>query len=176
MRETRERLGRAASTLRVPPARVPEAVAQLHESRERLQHELENQQRSGVDAAAAGLLSKAETLGASKLVAANVGEGGVDQLRALADRIRATIGSGVIVLGAIRDGSPFLVVTVTKDLVPAVDADKLVKQVQGIIDGRGGGRPESASAGGKDASRLPEAIETARSAVRERLNGGRDRN
>ena len=100
----------------------------------------------------------------------------MDQLRALADRIRATIGSGVIVLGAVRDGSPFIVITVTKDLVPALDADKLVKQVQGIIDGKGGGRAESASAGGKDAARLPEAIETARSAVRERLNGGRDRN
>jgi hypothetical protein len=41
VRDTRERLGRAASTLRVPPARVPEAVTQLHESRERLQHELD---------------------------------------------------------------------------------------------------------------------------------------
>jgi len=51
-----------------------------------------------------------------------------------------------------------------------------VKQVLApIIDGRGGGRPESASAGGRDATRLAEAIETARVAVRERLNGGSDR-
>ena len=175
MRETRERLARTAATLRVPPARVPEAVTQLHDQRERLQHELEAKQRSGVEAAAAGLLDKAELIGAAKVIAANVGEGDVQQLRALSDRIRAAIGSGVVVLGGVREGKPNLVVAVTKDLVTSVDADKLVKEVQGIIDGRGGGRPESASAGGKDATRLGEAVEAARSAVRQRLNGGRDR-
>ena len=175
MRETRERLARTAATLRVPPARVPEAVTQLHEQRDRLQHELEAKQRSGVEAAAAGLLDKAELIGAAKVIAANVGEGDVQQLRALSDRIRAAIGSGVVVLGGVREGKPNLVVAVTKDLVTSVDADKLVKEVQGIIDGRGGGRPGSASAGGKDATRLGEAVEAARSAVRQRLNGGRDR-
>ncbi|TMC33469.1 MAG: alanine--tRNA ligase [Chloroflexi bacterium] len=175
MRETRERLARTAATLRVPPARVPEAVTQLHDQRERLQHELEAKQRSGVEAAAAGLLDKAELIGTAKVIAANVGEGDVQQLRALSDRIRAAIGSGVVVLGGVREGKPNLVVAVTKDLVTSVDADKLVKEVQGIIDGRGGGRPESASAGGKDATRLGEAVEAARSAVRQRLNGGRDR-
>ncbi|TMC29294.1 MAG: alanine--tRNA ligase, partial [Chloroflexi bacterium] len=175
MRETRERLARTAATLRVPPARVPEAVTQLHEQRDRLQHELEAKQRSGVEAAAAGLLDKAELIGAAKVIAANVGEGDVQQLRALSDRIRAAIGSGVVVLGGVREGKPNLVIAVTKNLVTIVDADELVKEVQGIIDGRGGGRPESASAGGKDATRLGEAVEAARSAVRQRLNGGRDR-
>jgi len=175
VRDTRDRLSRVASALRVPPQRVPEAVAQLAESREKLQHELEAKQRSGVESAAIGLLGKAEVIGASKLIAANVGEGDVQQLRALSDRVKSAIGSGVVVLGGVREGKPNLVVTVTKDLVPNIDADKLVKQVQGIIDGKGGGRPESASAGGKDASRLGEAIEAARSAARERLNGGRDR-
>ena len=175
IRETRDRLARTAQTLRVPPARVPEAVVQLAEQRERLQHEIEARQRSGVEAAASGLLGKAEAIGDAKLVAQNVGEGGVEQLRALSDRIRSGIGSGVVVLGGVRGGNPFLVVAVTKDLVSSVDADKIVKQVQGIIDGKGGGRPDSASAGGKDAARLSEAIEAARSAVRERLNGGRGR-
>ena len=175
IRETRDRLARTAQTLRVPPARVPEAVVQLAEQRERLQHEIEARQRSGVEAAASGLLGKAEAIGDAKLVAQNVGEGGVEQLRALSDRIRSGIGSGVVVLGGVRGGNPFLVVAVTKDLVSSVDADKIVRQVLGIIDGKGGGRPDSASAGGKDAARLSEAIEAARSAVRERLNGGRGR-
>ena len=45
-----------------------------------------------------------------------------------------------------------------------------------MIEGKGGGRPELASAGGKKAAGLAEAIAAARSSVRERLNGGRDRN
>ena len=175
VREMRDRMSRAGALLRVPPARVPEAVAQLLEQREKLQRELESRQRSGIEAAASGLLAKAETIGTARVVAANVGDGGVDQLRALADRVRAGIGSGVVVLGGVREGNPFLVISVTKDLAPPLDANKLIKQVEGIIAGRGGGRPESASAGGKDATRLDEAIEAARSRVRERLNGGRDR-
>jgi alanyl-tRNA synthetase len=174
VRETRERLGRAAATLRVPPARVPEALVQLVEQREKIQHELEAQQRSGIEAAAAGLLAKAETVGASKLVAANVGDSDVTQLRALSDRVRSTIGSGVVVLGGVRAGNPSLVIAVTKDLSKDIDADALIKQIGPSVEFKGGGRPESATAGGKDASRLPEAIEAARSAVRERLNG-RDR-
>jgi alanyl-tRNA synthetase len=175
VRDMRERLGRAAATLRVPPTRVPEAVAQLHESRERLQHDLDAKQKSGVDASAATLLARAETIGSAKLVAENVGDGDVALLRALAEKVRAGIGTGAVVLGGVRAGTPSLVIYVTKDLAKALDADVLVKQLAPIIEGKGGGRPESATAGGKDPSRLAEAIEAARSTVRERLNGGRDR-
>ena len=176
IRELRERLGRAAAALRVPSARVPEAVAQLIDSRERLDKELATLQRSGIDSAAASLLAKAVVVGPAKVVAADVGDGDVNQLRALSDRIRETIGSGVVVLGARRNGAASLVVNVTKDLAAKIDANALVKEVLApIIEGQGGGRPESASAGGKNPARLAEALETARETVRERLDGGRDR-
>jgi alanyl-tRNA synthetase len=177
VRDVRDRLSRAAATLRVPPARVPESVAQLIESRERLEKELATLQRSGVDSVAAALLAKAEVVGNAKLVAADVGDGDVSQLRALSDRIRETIGSGVVVLGARRNGTAALVVNVTKDLSAKVNADALVKEVLApIVEGKGGGRPESATGGGKDPSRLAEMLETARETVRERLDGGRGRN
>jgi alanyl-tRNA synthetase len=174
VRDVRDRLTRAAATLRVPPARVPESVAQLFESRERLEKELATLQRSGVDSAAASLLASAVAVGPAKLVAADVGDGDVPGLRALSDRIRETIGSGVVVLGARRNGTAALTVYVTKDLSSKVNADVLVKEVLApIIDGKGGGRPESASAGGKNPARIAEALETARETVRARLDGGR---
>ncbi len=173
VRDVRDRLSRAAAALRVPPARVPESVTQLIESRERVEKELAALQRSGVDSVAAALLAKAVLVGNAKLVAADVGDGDVNQLRALSDRIRETIGSGVVVLGARRNGTAALVVNVTKDLSSKVNADALVKEVLApIIDGKGGGRPESASAGGKNPARLAEALEAARETVRERLDGG----
>jgi alanyl-tRNA synthetase len=176
IRETRERLARTAASLRVPPARVPEGVAQLIESRERLEKELAALQRSGIDITAASLLAKAVTLGSTRLVAADIGESDVKQLRALSDRIRESIGSGVVVLGARRNGAAALVVNVTKDLSAKVDANALVKEVLAdIIEGQGGGSRESASAGGKNPTRIAEALETARETVRERLDGGRDR-
>ncbi|HEV8230450.1 MAG TPA: alanine--tRNA ligase [Candidatus Limnocylindria bacterium] len=173
MREVRERLARAASSLRVPAARVPEGVAQLIEQREKLQQELANMQRSGLDSVATKLLAGAEQVGPAKLVAADVGEGDVNHLRALSDRIRETIGSGAVVLGGTRGGKPSLVISVTKDLLPSLDAHKLVKEVAPIFEGQGGGRPESASAGGGQPARLADAISAARERVRERLNGGR---
>lgn len=174
VRDVRDRLSRAAAALRVPPTRVPESVTQLLESRERLEKELATLQRSGVDSVAASLLATAVVVGNAKLVAADVGDGDVNGLRALSDRIRETIGSGVVVLGARRNGTAALVVYVTKDLSSKVNADALVKEVLApIIDGRGGGRPESASAGGKNPARIAEALETAREAVRARLDGGR---
>ena len=175
MRDVRDRLARVAATLRVPPARVPDAVAQLSESRERLEKDLAAMERSGLDAVASKLLGEAETLGSAKLVAADVGEGDVNHLRALSDRIRAAIGSGVVVLGARRNGTAALVVNVTKDLTALVNANALVKVLEPIIEGKGGGRPESATAGGKNPTRIAEALETARETVRERLDGGRDR-
>jgi alanyl-tRNA synthetase len=174
-REVRDRLSRAAAVLRVPPARVPEAVAQLTESRERLEKELAAMQRTGLDAVASKLMSEAETVGGAKLVAADVGEGDVSHLRALSDRIRATIGSGAVVLAARRNGQPAFVVSVTKDLASSLDAHKLVNEVAPIFGGKGGGRPDSATAGGGEPGKLAEAIEKARDMVRERLNGGRDR-
>jgi len=173
VREVRDRLARTAAALRVPPARVPEAVAQLSESRERLEKELASIQRSGLDAVASKLLVEAETLGAAKLVAADIGEGDVNHLRALSDRIRASIGSGVVVLGARRNGAAALIVNVTKDLAAKVDANAVVKVLEPIIEGKGGGRAESATAGGKNPARIAEALETARETVRARLDGGR---
>ena len=173
IREMRERTNRAAAALRAPPTRLPEAVTQLLEQRDRLEKDLASVQRSGVEAAASSLLAKAEALDGAQIVAADVGDADLTQLRALSDRLRGSLGRGVVVLGGARAGKPALLVTVSRDLVATVDADKVIKTVAHIIEGRGGGRPESASAGGKNAARLAEAIAAARSAVVDRLNGRR---
>jgi len=173
IRELRERTNRAAAALRAPPTRLPEAVTQLLEQRDRLEKDLASVQRSGVEAAASSLLAKAEALDGAQIVAADVGDADLTQLRALSDRLRGSLGRGVVVLGGARAGKPALLVTVSRDLVATVDADKVIKTVAHIIEGRGGGRPESASAGGKNAARLAEAIAAARTAVVDRLNGRR---
>ena len=172
VRDLRTALGAAGAALRVPPARVPDALGQLLESRSRLEKEMTTLQKSGIEAVASTLLGKAEAVDGSRIVAADVGDGDVKHLRAVSDRVKAAIGSGAVILGGVRDGKAYLVVSATKDVSGRVDADGVVKQVQSIIDGRGGGNRESASAGGNDASRVADAVAAARNAVRERLNGG----
>src|SRR5436305_426632 len=144
--EIRDRVARAAAALRVAPSRLPEAGAQLQASRERLEKEIGSLQRSGVESIATPLLAKAELLGPAKVVAANVGDADLGQLKKLADRLREGIGSGVVILGGAKDGQAAIFVAVTKDLAPRVDADAVIKLVGPIIDGKGGGRQESASA------------------------------
>ncbi len=172
VRETRERLARAAASLRVPPARVPDAVTQLLESRERLEKQLGALQRSGLDARATALAARSESVGKRRLVVADVGDADQAHLRALADRVRDGLGSGVVVLGGVRNGAASLAVAVSKDLQSLVNAGTLMKDITPIVGGAGGGPPQSATGGGKDASRLAEALDTARRSVRQRLDPG----
>jgi alanyl-tRNA synthetase len=80
----------------------------------------------------------------------------------MVDLLRGKIGSGVILLGSAAGDKVNLVAAVTKDLLGAgLHAGKLVKEVAAVVGGGGGGRPEMAQAGGKDPSRLSEALEIA---------------
>ena len=104
-----------------------------------------------------------------KFVAQQVGGLGKDELRQLADAHRDRIKTGIVVIGSKGDGKLSIVVAVTKDLVPRVHAGQIVKQVAPVVGGSGGGRPDFAEAGGKDAARIPEALAEARKLAEELL-------
>jgi alanyl-tRNA synthetase len=91
-----------------------------------------------------------------------------DGLRALVDKQRDTIKSGVVVLASPSDGKVTLVVGVTPDLTKKVPAGTVVKELAPIIGGRGGGRPDFAEAGGRDTSKIQELLAASRGIV-ERL-------
>jgi alanyl-tRNA synthetase len=80
------------------------------------------------------------------------------QMRTLVDQLRDKIGSGVVVLGSATDGSVALIVGVTKDLTSRIQAGKVIGPVAQKVGGKGGGRPDLAEAGGKDASALDAAL------------------
>ena len=83
------------------------------------------------------------------------------QLRTLVDQLRDKIGSGVVVLGSASNGSVSLIVGVTKDLTSRVQAGKVIGPVAQKVGGKGGGRPDLAEAGGKDAAALDAALDSA---------------
>jgi alanyl-tRNA synthetase len=85
---------------------------------------------------------------------------GIDMagLRALGDRLRDQVRSGVIGLGGVADGKVALLLIVTKDLTARVKAGDVIKPVAAEVGGTGGGRPELAQAGGKHAERLDAAL------------------
>ena len=87
------------------------------------------------------------------------------QLRTLVDQLRDKIGSGVVVLGSASNGNVSLIVGVTKDLVGRVQAGKVIAPVAQRVGGKGGGRPDLAEAGGKDAGALDSALAEAYTVV-----------
>jgi alanyl-tRNA synthetase len=87
------------------------------------------------------------------------------QLRTLVDQLRDKIGSGVVVLGSASNGGVSLIVGVTKDLTSRVQAGKVIGPVAQKVGGKGGGRPDLAEAGGKDAAALDAALDGAYAVV-----------
>ncbi|MDR3577267.1 MAG: alanine--tRNA ligase [Anaerolineaceae bacterium] len=95
----------------------------------------------------------------------------MDTLRQMTDRFRSLNPSGVVVLGSVSDGRPAIIAAVTEDLVKrGLNAGDLVKSIAPTIGGSGGGRPTLAQAGGKDPSRLSEAMDKVVPFVKDRLS------
>ncbi len=92
-------------------------------------------------------------------------------LRTAGDRLRDKLGSGVVVLGAELDGKPSLIALVTQDTIDkGIKAGDLVRESAKHIDGRGGGRPDLAEAGGKDPGGLDAALAAVPELVKSLLN------
>ena len=106
-------------------------------------------------------LTRLQALQSIRVLAREVPFAPANELRDMADTLRSKLGSGVVVIGARGDGNVSLVAAVSKALTGRVRAGDLVKRLSPIVGGGGGGRPDFAQAGGKDASKLPEAMKKA---------------
>jgi alanyl-tRNA synthetase len=156
------RLDRAAEYLRTSPEQVDQKVMTLLSESDAQRKEIERLRlelaKLGIDK----LLNNVQEVNGVRVLAAQVDAANNDVLREMSDWLRDRIGSGVVVLGAVMGDKPGLIVAVTPDLVTqGYDAGKLIRPIAAIIGGGGGGRPNLAQAGGKDASKLAEAIASA---------------
>ena len=145
--------------------RVGETVERVHALQEELRAERQHVKKLEAEAAKAQVASVADQIrdiqGVPALVQ-QVQAPNMEALRDMGDKLRDKVG-GVIILGApMADGKVSLVVMATKDAVAkGIHAGKLIKDVAKICGGGGGGRPDMAQAGGKDAAKLPEALDAA---------------
>jgi len=104
-----------------------------------------------------------------KLLARRVDNMSGGDLRNLADTFRSKLKSGIVVIGSATDGKVTLLAAVTSDLVKRISAQSLIQKLAPIVGGKGGGKPDLAQAGGKDAAKIDEALSAAPGAVRELL-------
>ncbi len=96
----------------------------------------------------------------------------MDNLREVSDWFRNKVNSGVLVLGSATENRPQLLVTVTDDLTKkGLHAGNLIKELAAVVGGGGGGRPNMAQAGGKDVSKLADALAQARNLIAKYYKG-----
>jgi alanyl-tRNA synthetase len=136
-------------------------------SRER---DLERLRRQVAGAGASNLLSQAQSIDGMLVLATRVEADTKGALRQIGDQLRDRLESGVIVLGTVIDDQPSLLSLVSSDLIAkGVKAGDVVREAAAFMDGRGGGRPDRAEAGGKDPSRLDDALNAIPDIVRRGL-------
>jgi alanyl-tRNA synthetase len=112
------------------------------------------------------------TVGPYRIVVRRVDGLDREALRALADAARSKVGDGVVFLaGATGDGKVGMVAAATPGAARKAPAGGLVKQLAPLVGGGGGGRPDFAEAGGKDAARIPELLAAARPLIEKLLQG-----
>ena len=148
-----------AEVLKAPNAEdLVQRAKQLTEDLRSVRRELEAASEKLAASKATSLVESAEKVGNIRLICAKV-EMKPDAMRALTDKFKAEYADVVCVLASVNDGKVNFAVSCGKDAVAGgANAGKIVKQISTLCGGGGGGRPDSASAGGKDASKLDEAL------------------
>jgi alanyl-tRNA synthetase len=141
------------------PERVEALLGRLREA-ERAAKDGSGGRSARLDAA--GTLARAQEAGGTKVMIEAYPDADATALRGLADDVRGMTGRFVLVAGGAAADRPSLLVAASRDLVAeGFDASAVVRGAAPVIGGGGGGRPDLAQAGGRDASRLGEALEEA---------------
>ncbi|HWC10758.1 MAG TPA: alanine--tRNA ligase [Acidimicrobiales bacterium] len=160
IRHEEELLGRTATLLRVPPPEVPERVERVLEENRALGEQVKVLRREQAGSQAASLASAA----VDGVVVARIPDGTPRKdLETLAVAVREQPGVRAVVLGAVADRGVALVAVVARD--SGLMASDLLVDAARAVGGGVGRNPERAVAGGRDASRLDEALELARQAA-----------
>jgi alanyl-tRNA synthetase len=164
-------LDATAAFLGCAPAEVDQKVLNLMEELQGLEKKVEKLQRELARQDFEGLLGQVQDINGVNVLSAQVQASDVATLREMSDWFRDRLGSGVIVLGAVLSDKPNFIAAVTPDLVEqGLHAGNLVKAVAKEVGGGGGGRPTMAQAGGRDPSRMAEALNQVPGLVEQSLN------
>jgi alanyl-tRNA synthetase len=160
----------ASRLLAVRPEELQAALGRLIDENKALQAEVKALRSAHAGSLADQLLESAAQLGGVRALVATVDVAETAELGPLADELVGRIGTGVVVLAGAADGKVVFVAKATRDAVEAgIHCGQLVKAAAAAAGGGGGGRPDFASAGGKDPSRIADALDAVQQSLRSRL-------
>ena len=152
-------LQRIAGRLETPVSDLEERLEGFVSDVRALRRQVAQLERKNLRMEAEGLLGQVSEAKGVKVLAARTSAGSVEALREMGDWLKAKLESGVLVLAMAQNGRPLLVSMVTPDLVTrGLHAGNIVSETAQKLGGGGGGRPESAQAGGRRLDALPQAL------------------
>jgi alanyl-tRNA synthetase len=164
-----QELNQVARQLRAQPGAVEKALSTLLEEKKGLEKELGRLKSRLASSQGEDLASQAVEVKGSKVLAVALDGADAKTLRETMDKLKERLKSAAIVLGAVNDGKVSLIAGVTADLTAKVKAGELVNYVAQQVGGKGGGRPDMAQAGGTEPAKLPNALESVKDWVEERV-------
>ncbi|HEY0842699.1 alanine--tRNA ligase [Methylotenera sp.] len=159
-----------ANDLKAPVSELASKVAQLSDHAKSLEKELARLKSKLASSQGDDLATQAVEVAGIKVLAATLDGADANALRETMDKLKDKLKSAAIVLASVSDGKVSLAAGVTADLISKVKAGELVNFVAGQVGGKGGGKPDMAMAGGSDASKLPQALNSVTDWVASKLN------
>jgi len=157
-RATEKTVQQVATLVKGNKENVIEKVVTLSDQNRALQKELDVIKAKLAAQAGSDLASQAIDIEGGKLLVAQVEVDDPKVLRDMLDQLKSQLESAIILLASVNDSKVSLIAGVTKELTKKVKAGDLIKMVAPLVDGRGGGRPDMAQAGGNNPAGLPEAL------------------
>jgi alanyl-tRNA synthetase len=158
VQQREQRLREIGRTLKASEEEALERLERLLAQQRELERKLEKLQRGIAGSQSVDLAASARTVDGIRVLSTRVDDLDDKALRELADRLKEKLAPSVVFLGTTDGEKVTLVSAVSKDLLKRYHAGNLIKQVAPMVGGGGGGRPDFAQAGGKDPSRLDEAL------------------
>jgi alanyl-tRNA synthetase len=151
-----------AGRVNSPVHELEKKIESLLEQQKALEKQLKSAQQREASNVASNLLEHAQAVNGVPAIVHNVGGVDGDFLQAVADSLKGRF-KGVVVLGGAMGGAVALVAAVSPEFTAKVQAGKIIQQIAPIVGGKGGGKPDNARGGGKDAAKLDEALAKAKS-------------
>ncbi|MEH2438878.1 alanine--tRNA ligase [Nostoc sp.] len=157
---------------KVKPEELPDRITSLQSELKNSQKELETLKVQLAIAKSDSLLQTAEIVGDHKIIVAQLEDVDPESLKTAAERLLQKIGNGAVVLGSVPEADKVSIVAAFSQEVnkKGLQAGKFVGAIAKICGGGGGGRPNLAQAGGRDASKLPDALAQAESDLKSALS------
>lgn len=165
-----KQLGEVAETLKAPRADVMPKLRQIQSRNRELTRLVEQLQDKLASSAGRDLAASAESMGNGNVLLQVIDDADAKALRTLTDQLRQQLSSSAILLASEKAGKVSLIAVVDESLHESVTASELLKQVTGVLGGRGGGRADMAQGGAESLDRIDQAFATARDWLRGQLN------